>query len=101
MDRRAELGKIFREILGNGNVYFQPPGNTQMRYPAIRYERSEMAVKHADNRNYNRRIRYTVTVIDSDPDSEIVNRVSMLPYCYFDRHYVQDNLNHDVFEIYL
>ena len=68
MDRRAELGKIFREILGNGNVYF--------------------------------RIRYMVTVIDSDPDSKIVNRVSMLPYCYFDRHYVQDNLNHDVFEIY-
>lgn len=101
MDRRAELGKIFREILGNGNVYFQPPSNTQMRYPAIRYERSEMAIKHADNSNYNRRIRYTVTVIDSDPDSEIVNRVSMLPYCYFDRHYVQDNLNHDVFEIYL
>lgn len=101
MDRRAELGKIFREILGNGNVYFQPPSNTQMRYPAIRYERSEMAVKHADNGTYNRRIRYMVTVIDSDPDSEIVNRVSMLPYCYFDRHYVQDNLNHDVFEIYL
>lgn len=101
MDRRAELGKIFREILGNGNVYFQPPSNTQMRYPAIRYERSEIAIKHADNNNYNRRIRYTVTVIDSDPDSEIVNRVSMLPYCYFDRHYVQDNLNHDVFEIYL
>ena len=100
MDRRAELGKIFREILGNGNVYFQPPSNTQMRYPAIRYERSEMAVKHADNGTYSRRIRYMVTVIDSDPDSEIVNRVSMLPYCYFDRHYAQDNLNHDVFEIY-
>ena len=100
MDRRAELGKIFREILGNGNVYFQPPSNTQMRYPAIRYERSEMAVKQADNGNYNRRIRYMVTVIDSNPDSEIVNRVSMLPYCYFDRHYAQDNLNHDVFEIY-
>ena len=71
-----------------------------MRYPAIRYERSEMAVKHADNGTYNRRIRYMVTVIDSNPDSEIVNRVSMLPYCYFDRHYAQDNLNHDVFEIY-
>ena len=100
MVRRPELGKIFREILGSGNVYFQSPGNVQMKYPAIRYERSEMAVKHADNGTYNRRIRYTVTVIDSDPDSEIVNRVSMLPYCYFDRHYVQDNLNHDVFEIY-
>ena len=100
MDRRAELGKIFREILGSGNVYFQPPGSTQMKYPAIRYERSDMEIKHADNGNYNRRVRYTVTVIDSNPDSDIVNQVSMLPLCRFERHYEQDNLNHDVFEIY-
>lgn len=100
MDRRADLGKIFREILGTGNVYFQPPGSTQMKYPAIRYERSDMEIKYADNGNYNRRIRYTVTVIDSKPDSEIVDKVSMLPLCRFERHYAQDNLNHDVFEIY-
>lgn len=100
MDQRPDLGQIFREILGTGNVYFQPPGNVKMAYPAIKYERSEMEVKHADNGVYNRRIRYTVTVIDSDPDSEIVDRVSMLPLCLFERHYVQDNLNHDVFEIY-
>ncbi len=100
MDRRADLGKIFREILGTGNVYFQPPGSTQMKYPAIRYERSDMEIKHADNGNYNRRVRYTVTVIDSNPDSDIVNQVSMLPLCRFERHYAQDNLNHDVFEIY-
>lgn len=100
MDRRPELGQIFREILGSGNVYFQPPGNVQMRYPAIRYERSDMELKHADNSPYNNRIRYTVTVIDSNPDSEFVKLVSMLPLCRYDRHYVQDNLNHDVFTIY-
>lgn len=100
MDRRPELGQIFREILGSGNVYFQPPGNVQMRYPAIRYERSDMELKHADNNPYNNRIRYTVTVIDSNPDSEFVKLVSMLPLCRYDRHYVQDNLNHDVFTIY-
>ena len=100
MERRPELGKIFREILGTGNVYFQPPGNVRMSYPAIKYERSEMEVKHADDGVYNLRVRYMVTVIDSDPDSEIVKRISMLPLCRFERHYVQDNLNHDVFEIY-
>lgn len=100
MDRRPDLGQIFREILGTGNVYFQSPGNVKMAYPAIKYERSEMEVKYADNGVYNRRIRYMVTVIDSDPDSKIVDRVSMLPLCRFERHYVQDNLNHDVFEIY-
>ena len=100
MDRRPDLGKIFREILGSGNVYFQPPGNVQMKYPAIRYERSDMELRHADNNVYNRRIRYMVTVIGSDPDSAVVDKVSMLPLCRFERHYVQDNLNHDVFEIY-
>ncbi len=100
MDKRSELGQIFREILGSGNVYFQPPSNIQMKYPAIRYERSDMETKHADNGVYNRRVRYTVTVIDHDPDSQIVSRVSMLPLCQFERHYAQDNLNHDVFEIY-
>lgn len=100
MDRRPELGKIFREILGTGNVYFQPPGNVRMSYPAIKYQRIEMEFKHADDGVYNLRVRYMVTVIDSDPDSEIVKRISMLPLCRFERHYVQDNLNHDVFEIY-
>lgn len=100
MDRRPDLGKIFREILGSDNVYFQPPGNVQMKYPAIRYERSDMELRHADNSVYNRRVRYLVTVIASDPDSTVVGKVSMLPLCRFERHYVQDNLNHDVFEIY-
>ena len=71
-----------------------------MKYPAIRYERSDMELRHADNSVYNRRVRYMVTVIASDPDSTVVDKVSMLPLCRFERHYVQDNLNHDVFEIY-
>lgn len=99
MDRRPELGQLLRKILGSSNVYFQPPGTVKMGYPAIKYERTSMDTDYADDTVYRRRIRYSITVIDSDPDSEITTRVSMLPYCKFDRHYVQDNLNHDVFEI--
>ena len=43
---------------------------------------------------------YEITVIDENPDSEIVKRISMLPKCRFNRHYVSDNLNHDTFTIY-
>lgn len=100
MDRRPELGRIFRDILGSDHVYFQPPETVKMKYPAIKYERSDMEIMHADNNVYQHRVRYTVTVIDSDPDSAVVNRVGMLPLCRFERHYAQDNLNHDVFEIY-
>lgn len=100
MDRRPELGQLLREVLGSDHVYFQPPSTVTMEYPAIRYERVSMDIDHADNSVYRRRMRYKITVIDSDPDSPIVNRLSMLSLCTFDRHYVQDNLNHDVFEIF-
>lgn len=100
MDRRPELGQIFRDILGSDHVYFQSPETVKMKYPAIKYERSDIENMHADNNVYQRRVRYTVTVIDSDPDSVIVSRVGMLPLCRFERHYAQENLNHDVFEIY-
>lgn len=49
MDRRPELGRIFRDILGSDHVYFQPPETVKMKYPAIKYERSDMEIMHADN----------------------------------------------------
>ncbi len=44
--------------------------------------------------------RYSVTVIDSNPDSDIVDKVSELPMCRFNTAYTKDNLNHTVYEIY-
>ncbi len=43
---------------------------------------------------------YQVIVIDKNPDSDYVKKVSLLPMCSFDRHYVADNLNHDAFTLY-
>ena len=44
--------------------------------------------------------KYSVTVIDSDPDSSLVGKVASMPTSRFNRHYTKDNLNHDVFEIF-
>lgn len=87
-------------ILGSRNVYFQPPENIKMSYPAIIYSRSDIDNIHADNDVYLQDHSYQVIVVDADPDSEVVDELSLFPMSRFDRHYVADNLNHDVFTIY-
>lgn len=98
--RRLELHEILCEILGTRNVYFQPPASVKMKYPAIRYSRYDIQNLPADNIPYKRDRAYQLIVIDPDPDSAIVEKVAQLPMCSFDRNYVSDNLNHDVFTIY-
>lgn len=100
MSDRLELDALLREILGSNNTYFQPPESIKMRYPAIVYSRNGIFNQHANNGVYNQSTEYQLIVIDKDPDSEIVKKISMLPKCTFDRHYNTDNLNHDVFTIY-
>ena len=71
-----------------------------MQYPAIVYSRDDIENNHANNGVYMQSTAYNIIVIDPDPDSEVVQKVSELPMCMFDRHYAADNLNHDSFTIY-
>lgn len=96
----AQIDEIFRNILGNENVYFQPPPSLLMHYPAIRYRLADIQNTFADNKVYIQTRAYEVTVIDPNPDSEIVESVSKLPTCKFNRYYAADNLNHTVFLIH-
>lgn len=100
MNRREELHEILCETLGSRNVYFQPPESIKMQYPAIVYSRDDIDNNFANNSVYMQSLAYSIIVIDSDPDSEVVDRVSKLPRCQYDRHYKADNLNHDMFTIY-
>ena len=100
MNNRLELHEIFCEILGSRNAYFQPPESVKMNYPAIRYSRKDIKNRFANDQVYMQKDCYEVIVIDKDPDSELVKKVSTFPMCSFDRHYVSDNLNHDVFTLY-
>jgi hypothetical protein len=71
-----------------------------MKYPAIVYALNGKDKRHADDRVYLSSNRYSVTVIDSNLDSDIVDKVSELPMCRFNTAYTKDNLNHTVYEIY-
>ncbi len=100
MANRLELHEKLCEILGSRNVYFQPPASVRLNYPAIIYSRKDIDNRYADDLVYKQAFAYDVTVIDPNPDSEIVVEVSRLPTCRFDRNYKADNLNHDVFTLY-
>ena len=100
MATRVDLQNVLEEILGSRNVYYQPPESLKMNYPAIVYARKTIDNSYANNSVYKQNYAYEITVIDKNPDSEIVNKVSKLPTCRFDRHFKSDNLNHDVFTLY-
>lgn len=101
MHRRADLQSILETAPGSPYVYFQPPPSICIYYPAIIYSRNHIDIIHANNNPYILDPGYSVTVVDKDPDSKIVEYVAKLPKCKFDRHYTADNLNHDVFTIYI
>jgi hypothetical protein len=71
-----------------------------MQYPCIVYQRDTATTEFANNVPYNRTLRYQVTVIDPDPDSEVPGKVAALPMSTLNRFYAVDNLNHDVFQLY-
>ena len=100
MGTRLELHSKLVDILGSSNVYFQPPENIKLKYPCIIYEREGKTIRFANNDDYLARMRYKITVVDKNPDSELPDKVDKLPFCQMSTHFVSDNLNHDVFTIY-
>ena len=100
MAQRRELQAALEGLLGSREVYFQPPATIQMSYPAIVYSRAAILADHADNNPYYLRKRYSVTVIDRNPDSVLPDKLAEWPMCRHDRHFKVDNLNHDVFTLY-
>lgn len=100
MRSRTDLQKILEEKLGSKNVYFQPPESVKLKYPCIIYSLNRLYNTFADDEVYNQSRGYRVTVLDKNPDSPIMDRVSKMQMCTFDRHYTSDNINHWAFTIY-
>lgn len=100
MANRIDLQNMLETILGSRNVYFQPPESVKISYPAIVYGLDNINNTFADDSVYLSHKRYSITVIDKNPDSTIVDKIAVLPACRFNRHYKSENLNHYVFSLY-
>jgi hypothetical protein len=100
MAQRLELQALLINLLGSGNVYFQPPPTVKMKYPCIIYNRDNIDIKFSNNIPYKNKKRYQITIVDANPDSNIHEKIMALPLCSYDRFYTADNLNHDVFNLF-
>lgn len=96
---RLKLQELL-EAVDPSPAYFQPPGTVRLTYPCKVYRRDNTRVIHADNKKFFLKKRWTVTVMDRNPDSDIPDLVERLSYCEFDRFFVVDQLNHWVFTLY-
>ena len=100
MASRLDLQSKLEEILGVRHVYFQPPDNLTMEYPAIKYSIIDIESKYANNIKYSNVDRYQIIVIDEKPGNKAIRKILELPYSDYDRHYKADNRNHDVINLY-
>lgn len=102
MATRIQLHEELKTLLGSSYVYFQPPETIKMKYPCFVYNTEPGGVRHADNLMYIYDARYTLTYITREPDHiDMVKRVlrtfEMIDH---DRSFVNDNLYHEVFDLY-
>ena len=100
MASRTDLHKILVKLLGTKNVYYDPPVSLAMSYPAIRYTKDNINSTYANDIKYLNKTRYSIIVISKLPDNPVIDELMKLPYCSYDRHYVADNLHHDVLTLY-
>ena len=100
MANRLDLQSLLEELLGSRNVYYMPPESVKMQYDAIRYSKQNIVKTYASDTAYSMRDCYEIIVIAKLPDHPVIKKLLALPYCSHNRHYVADNLNHDVLTIY-
>lgn len=101
MDRRLKLQETLETLMGNRNVYFQPPETVKMKYPCIVYGRGSFLTEFANDLPYTIDHNYTITYMDRDPDSPVIDKLLRLPKCIHSTHFTKDGLNHDVFNLYI
>ena len=98
---RVILNNKFKEFLGTGNVYFQPPESVKLKFPCIIYSLSNIDTLNADNRIYNKANKYTVTLVHADPDNTLKEDIlDAFEYISMNRIYVSDHLYHYVYTLY-
>ena len=101
MGHRLNLQAELEELLGNRNVYYQPPETKKLSYPCIIYTRQSIDSTKANDKSYLLNDRYELTVIYKQPDSDLPYKIiGHFQYCRHDRHFTSDNLNHDTFNLY-
>lgn len=96
-----DLLHLLRKAVDHDRVYFQPPENLKLGYPAIVFHLTKIKVDHADDVPYKGAREYMITLISKDPEPDALEEILKIPYTTLDSTYISDGMNHFVFTSYL
>lgn len=96
-----DLLHLLRKAVDHDRVYFQPPENLKLGYPAIVFHLTKIKVDHADDVPYKGAREYMITLISRDPEPDALEEILKIPYTTLDSTYISDGMNHFVFTSYL
>lgn len=101
MKSRTELQTKLEQILGNDNVYFQPPTSVSLHYPCIVYELARTNVNKADNKRYISFNEYKITHMFKSLKHEKKDQLldNFTSITHYDRENA-DGIYHDYFTLY-
>lgn len=89
---RLSLHNKLLSLLGNPNVYYQPPSTITLKYPCIIYKLDDVEGVHANNSKYWGTRKYLITLVSKTPDPTILDDILALPLSKFEDPLVVDNL---------
>lgn len=99
MGSRLELHNELLQFVPN--VYFQPPSDHRMTFPCIVYGKASRRDVYAADDIYKIDRQYQLQVIESDPDSDLVDRViNHFRYASIGTNFVKDNIYHTSIKLY-
>lgn len=96
-----DLLRLLQQAVKHNRVYFQPPENLKLGYPAIVFHLTKIKVDHADDVPYKGAREYMITLISKDPEPDALEEILKIPYTTLDSTYISDGMNHFVFTSYL
>ena len=101
MLKRVDIQEKFKFLLGSNNVYYQPPANLKMKYPAIVYSLDGLDVKRFDNRRLINKNCFSVTHIYRNESENLVETMlKNFEYISFDNRSIVDGIYNDHYTIY-
>lgn len=96
-----DLLHLLQQAVRHNRVYFQPPENLNIGYPAVVFHLSKIEIDHASDVPYKGAKEYSVVLITKDPEPDVINEILKIPYSSLDTTYISDGMNHFVFTVYL
>ena len=96
-----DLLHLLRKAVDHDRIYFQPPENLKLGYPAIVFHLTKIKVDHADDVPYKGAREYMITLFSKDPEPDALEEILKIPYTTLDSTYISDGMNHFVFTSYL